>query len=86
MFLDSATGDFYTYRKDIEVWEPIGNTGLHYSKAAEMYSGVGNFVQKVKTYRAKSLNEKEAIYISKLTEAKSVIKKEHLQHWVVENV
>ena len=35
VFLDWATGDYYTYRKDLEMWAPIGNTGLHYRLAAE---------------------------------------------------
>ena len=35
VFLDNATGDYYTFRQDTEVWAPLGNTGMHNSKAAE---------------------------------------------------
>ena len=86
VFLDRATGDYYAYRKDLEVWAPIGNTGLHYRLAAEQQGGIGKFMQKVKTYKTKSLNPKEEIYISKLTEGKVIIKKEYLQHWALENM
>ena len=78
VFLDRATGDYYAYRKDLEVWAPIGNTGLHYRLAAEQQGGIGKFMQKGKTYKTKSLNPKEEIYISKLTEGKVIIKKEYL--------
>jgi hypothetical protein len=56
VFLDNATGDYYTFRKDLNVWAPVGNAGLHYSKAAEAYGGIGEFMTKTKTYKSKNLN------------------------------
>ena len=43
-------------------------------------------MMKTKTYRAKSLNQVEAIFVSKITETKCVIKKQYLQHWALENM
>lgn len=85
VFLDNATGDYYTFRKDLEVWAPIGNIGLHYAKAAEAHGSNAEALKKVKTYKTKSLNPMEQIYISKLTEKKVIVKKEYLQHWAVES-
>ena len=56
VFLDNATGDYYTFRKDTEVWTPLGNTGIHNSNAAEQYGGM---MMKTKTYRPKNLNQVE---------------------------
>jgi len=75
VFLDNATGDYYNYWKDLEVWAPAGNIGLHYSKAAEAYGGIGEYMTKTKTYKTKPLNPFQEIYISKLSERKAIIKK-----------
>jgi len=78
VFLDNATGDYYNYRKDLEVWAPAGNIGLHFSKAAESYGGIGEYMTKTKTYKPKSLNPYKEIYISKLSERRAIIKKQYL--------
>jgi len=36
VFLDHSTGDYYIFKKDQGMWVPVGNFGLHYSKAAEL--------------------------------------------------
>lgn len=68
VFLDNATGDFYSFRKDLEVWAPAGNTGIHFQKAAESYGGIGEYMTKTKTYKPKSINPFQDLYISKLSE------------------
>ena len=36
VFLDYATGDFYSFDKYDYQWKPKGNVGMHYSKALEV--------------------------------------------------
>jgi len=30
VFLDSCTGDYYEFNKELNQWQPIANTGLHH--------------------------------------------------------
>lgn len=32
-FLDNLSGDVLTYDNEMQQWKPVGNTGLHYSRA-----------------------------------------------------
>jgi len=52
-FLDSATGDLYTYSKNTDEWIPKANVGLHYRRDAMEYQSIGRFVVKSPTYRPK---------------------------------
>lgn len=36
-FLDSATGDLYSYAKPTDEWIPKANVGLHYRRDAMEY-------------------------------------------------
>jgi hypothetical protein len=84
VFLDNTTGDFYTFKKDLGMWVPIGNVGLHYAKGAEDIGSEGQFMRKIKTYRPKpSKYSTQEVIKSKITERKCNIKKEFLHHWAV---
>ena len=83
VFLDQATGDYYMYKKDMQMWMPIGNVGLHYAKAAEEDGVEGGFITKKKIYKPKpSKYSTQEVIKSKITERKCTIMKEHLHHWV----
>lgn len=87
VFLDNATGDYYTFKKDVGLWVPMGNTGLHYSKAAEQSGTEGAFMRKVKTYKPKpSKYSTQEVLKSKITERKCTIRKEFLHHWAVKHM
>ena len=75
VFLDNATGDYYTYKKDLDLWVPIGNIGLHYLKSAESSGTEGALMRKVKTYIPKpSKYSTQECLKSKITERKCKIK------------
>jgi hypothetical protein len=87
VFLDNTTGDFYTFKKDIGMWMPVGNVGIHYAKAAEENGTEGGFIRKVKTYKPKpSKYSTQEVIQSKITERKCIIKKEHFHHWAVKSM
>lgn len=87
VFLDNATGDYYMYKKEMDLWVPIGNTGLHSLKSAEEGGTEGALMRKVKTYVPKpSKYTTQECIMSKITERKCKIKKEHLHHWVVSDI
>lgn len=87
VFLDNATGDYYTYKKDLDLWVPIGNVGLHYLKSAESSGTEGALMRKVKTYKPKpSKYSTQEVIKSKITERKCKIMKEYLHHWSVEGL
>jgi len=87
VFLDNATGDYYTYKKELDLWVPVGNVGLHYLKSSESLGSEGAFMRKVKTYRPKpSKYSTQEVIKSKITERKCKIKKEYLHHWLVQNI
>lgn len=72
--------------KDVEMWVPNGNVGLHFNKSSNR-NGQMNFIRKVKTYKSKISNYlTNEVIMSKITERKCTIKKEHLHHWLVNGV
>lgn len=72
------------YKKDMGLWMPIGNVGVHYAKAAEESKSEGAFIRKIKTYKPKpSKYSMQEVIKSKITERKCTINKEHLHHWAV---
>lgn len=87
VFLDNSTGDYYTFKKDQELWVPIGNVGLHYSKAAELEGTEEVFAKHSKAHssRVPSYGMSELI-TSKISERKLFIKKEYLNHWSLAGV
>jgi len=58
VFLDHATGDFYSFDKYECQWKPKGNVGLHYSKALEVskMSTGRELVGKTQIYRSATNN------------------------------
>ena len=71
VFLDNSTGDYYMYKKDMGLWMPIGNVGIHYAKAAEESKSEGAFIRKIKTYKPKpSKYSTQEVIKSKITERK----------------
>ena len=76
VFLDSATGDLYSYSKDIEQWNPIGNTGLHNARTADTYGTVSDYIKKIRTYKPKAELSDSAAYVlneKRVTLTKQVI-------------
>ena len=81
--MDYLTGDFYSYNQQSNEWKPIGNTGLHYSRAMTSLGGSvgGDLIKKVKTYQAQGINTlKPALFYSKLTDVRCSLKKQYISH------
>lgn len=45
-YLESSTGDLYSYRNEQAEWSTKANIGLHSSTAASSYSTIGKFILK----------------------------------------
>ena len=60
VYLDNLTGDYYSYSAEKEEWKPLGNVGLHYSRAMASFGGAvgGDLVKKVSTYQSKTTDMK----------------------------
>lgn len=90
MFLDNLTGDYYSYEEKKNEWKPLGNMGLHYSRAMASLGGnaVGaDTVKKVSTYQSKGANDlKPTLFYSKLTDVKCTIKKQYISHPLMEGL
>jgi hypothetical protein len=55
VYLDDLSGDYYSFDKFSSQWKPLGNFGLHYSRAEASIQGVivgssADLMKKVKTY------------------------------------
>ena len=35
VFLDRITGDYFSFNNELNQWVPVGNVGMHYSRAVE---------------------------------------------------
>jgi hypothetical protein len=69
VFLDNATGDYFNYKKDQEMWFPMGNVGLHYSKAAEMEGTEESLMMRTRIYNSRlSHHSSQHIITSKISE------------------
>ncbi len=77
VYLDNLTGDYYHYDKKQNQWVPIGNVGLHYSRAMASLGGLagGDLIKKVSTYQSKDNINKPVLFYSKLTDVKCSVKK-----------
>ena len=53
-FLDSVTGDLYSYNYETNEWIPRANVGLHCRKDAEGFNSLGKYVVSGKKYRPKT--------------------------------
>ena len=81
VFLDSCTGDYYEFNKELNQWQPIANTGLHHQTASQNYGGPNNLLQKPSQHQNGSKISGK-VFTAKLTEARCKIDKHYLHHWV----
>lgn len=92
VFLDSLSGDVFTYDKSKQEWKPIGNTGLHYSRAEATIQGctvggAGDSVKKAPVYQVDSTaGLKPAMIMSSNYDVKIDLNKNFVQHWCVAGV
>lgn len=69
MFLDNETGDVYSFKRDQEMWFPVGNVGLHYSKAAEMAGTEETLMMRTRIYNSRlSSHSSKQVITSKISE------------------
>ena len=85
VFLDAATGDFFSFRQENEEWVPNGNTGLHHTRIAEKFNSLGKYFKKAATYKTNPLDQ-DMLYRNKLDEITCSLRKMHLQHWLFKGV
>ncbi|CDW91520.1 UNKNOWN [Stylonychia lemnae] len=89
VFLDNLTGDYYHYEQRESQWKPIGNVGLHYSRAMTTQNGQisGELIKKVLVYHEKGLNSnKPILFYSKLSDIRCEIKKQFISHPYMQNI
>lgn len=69
VFLDNSTGDYYSFKKDQGMWVPIGNIGLHYSKAAELEGTEDTLMARSQVYCSRlSSYSAQKVITSKISE------------------
>eukprot|EP00347_Sterkiella_histriomuscorum_P023878 403333072 len=90
-YLDSCTGDYYSYNTEQKIWMPLGNTGLHHIQTLETYgSAASYYVQNTKKYKNNmplgDARLGDHLYKSKLTEQKCCIIKHYMSHWALNSL
>lgn len=85
-FLDSVTGDLYSYYASTGQWSPIGNAGLHSNRAAQGYNSIGKYMLKGPIYKPQPRSDQIGRFLQRNYEAFCSVKKLHLQHWLLKQV
>ena len=75
MFLDNATGDFYSFDSDDCRWKPNGNVGMHYSKALHFEPDSQALISRPVIYRSDALNG--SLFLQKASDVKAYVDKIH---------
>jgi len=74
------------YNQEQAKWLPQGNVGMHYSRAKESI----DYQEHEKVKRKETYKTHEAkysgLYVSKLSESKCCLKKQHINHWLFEGL
>ena len=92
VFLDSLSGDVFTYAKESQEWKPIGNTGLHHSRAEASIQGgtiggAGDSVKKAPVYQVDSTGGlKMPVTTTSMQDIKVELHKNLMNHWCVKGV
>ena len=91
VFLDSLSGDYYTYNKDNQEWRPEGNTGLHYARAeaslqGAVVGGAADLVKRVRAFEGKPDDQGPVLIYSSAGDTKCSIRKEYSNHWIFEDL
>lgn len=93
VFLDHATGDFYSFDKYSCEWRPKGNVGMHYSKALEVVGGNPRdskggreLVSKTQVYRAQAVTASSNLFLQKATDVKCYVDKHHHGHYLFRDI
>ncbi|CAD8153800.1 unnamed protein product [Paramecium pentaurelia] len=79
-FLDTTTGDLYTYNKVTDEWIPKCNIGIHHRRDAMEYQSIGKYIVKSPAYKPKQT------MLSNQTEMTCIIKKPFLHYWLFTDV
>ncbi|CAD8065941.1 unnamed protein product [Paramecium sonneborni] len=79
-FLDTTTGDLYTYNKVTDEWMPKCNIGIHHRRDAMEYQSIGKYVVKSPAYKPKQP------MLCNQTEMTCIIKKPFLHYWLFKDV
>ncbi|CAD8149715.1 unnamed protein product [Paramecium octaurelia] len=79
-FLDTTTGDLYSYNKVTDEWMPKCNIGIHHRRDAMEYQSIGKYVVKSPAYKPKQA------MLSNQTEMTCIIKKPFLHYWLFKDV
>ncbi|CAD8103675.1 unnamed protein product [Paramecium primaurelia] len=79
-FLDTTTGDLYTYNKVTDEWIPKCNIGIHHRRDAMEYQSIGKYIVKSPAYKPKQP------MLSNQTEMTCIIKKPFLHYWLFTDV
>lgn len=87
VFLDRITGDYFSFNNEINQWVPMGNVGIHYSRAVEAIDNKSSEHLKMKhDYKPSEAKYSIGLFTSKLSEAKCCAKKNHINHWLFEGM
>ena len=89
VFLDNTSGDIFNYEKEEMEWKPIGNVGLHYSRALTEISGsvAANTVKKTKTHISNATSSlKPVMIMTSDSDIRCEVKKNYLGHWLMKDI
>lgn len=92
VFMDQLSGDLLTYDNEKLEWQPIGNCGLHYSRAEASLQGAieggpSDGVKKKPVYHVDSTGGlKPVMIMTSASDVKVELKKNFMSHWCLKGV
>lgn len=90
--MDNLSGDLFSYNHDKQEWYPLGNAGLHDSRAEASIQGgtiggVGDSMKKTKTHAADSSGSlKPVMIMTSASDIKCELRKNFMSHWVLKGI
>jgi hypothetical protein len=83
-FLDSTTGDIYTYSYETDEWIPKFNAGIHNRRDAMEYQSIGKYIVKSPTYKPREPSSLTLCLDANETVCR--IKKNYYHHWAFQDI
>lgn len=91
MFLDSATGDIYSYDQAKGEFYPIANASIHHHKTAQenripYLAQTRASMLKTIQYAPQYFDTVDQVYVSNRSEMKCRVLKQHIQSWITQGI
>jgi hypothetical protein len=87
VYQDNLSGDIFTYDKEKIEWQPIGNVGLHYSRAEASIQGGIESMKKTRVHISNSSGTlKPVMIMTSDSDIRCELKKNLMSHWVLKGI